>query len=501
MTNTLQKKLNEILTDKNTNLLPENLKKGIRCLGVDGTLEASTSSGGVKQFNTVEEMNASTGNKDGDLAIVYTIIVTPLSSASSVMKLSFPETVVLSTAISNTQRGNFYDIENGNRHLIYMTTSEFKFLDYSTQFGNEIVTYTSSDGLTYTRNGTTDTYTAPATIYYSGEWFNEFSSFLNVVQPTFSGLYEYKSEETKYVLADTQFNATANYLFSGQVAYGLTGEIIGNLSENPSTAFDDANIIVYSKLQKSYDALPVRTLTDDDKTIDANIKIIPTKSDGTSLIDFSQLTNTSGLFAGNRTIQQLPYLNTKAVVNGSSMFRAADNLTHVSGIDFSNMEDVNSMFYQCSIQELDFEFNMPKATNVSSMFGQNTKLAKIGTINIPSATNASSMFYNTNKLTEVNILNTNKVKDFRSMFYNCLSLVIINAMNMQSATSFTQMFADCTALSDESLNNILASLITATAYTGPKTLKEVGLTSEQATKCATLSNYSAFTAAGWTTGY
>lgn len=273
------------------------MKKGIRCLGVDGTLEASTSSGGVKQFNTVEEMNASTGNKDGDLAIVYTIIVTPLSSASSVMKLSFPETVVLSTAISNTQRGNFYDIENGNRHLIYMTTSEFKFLDYSTQFGNEIVTYTSSDGLTYTRNGTTDTYTAPATIYYSGEWFNEFSSFLNVVQPTFSGLYEYKSEETKYVLADTQFNATANYLFSGQVAYGLTGEIIGNLSENPSTAFDDANIIVYSKLQKSYDALPVRTLTDDDKTIDANTKIIPTKSDGTSLIDFSQLTNTSGLFA------------------------------------------------------------------------------------------------------------------------------------------------------------------------------------------------------------
>lgn len=58
------------------------------------------------------------------------------------------------------------------------------------------------------------------------------------------------------------------------------------------------------------------------------------------------------------------------------MFRAANNLTHVSGIDFSNMEDVNSMFYQCSIQELDFEFNMPKATNVSSMFGQNTKLSK-----------------------------------------------------------------------------------------------------------------------------
>ena len=34
-----------------------------------------------------------------------------------------------------------------------------------------------------------------------------------------------------------------------------------------------------------------------------------------------------------------------------------------------------------------------------------------------------------------------------------------------------------------------------------KTLKYIGLTSAQANKCKTLSNYSAFTAAGWTTGY
>ena len=41
----------------------------------------------------------------------------------------------------------------------------------------------------------------------------------------------------------------------------------------------------------------------------------------------------------------------------------------------------------------------------------------------------------------------------------------------------------------------------ATSYTGTKTLAYIGLTSEQATKCQSLSNYSAFTAAGWTTGY
>ena len=38
-------------------------------------------------------------------------------------------------------------------------------------------------------------------------------------------------------------------------------------------------------------------------------------------------------------------------------------------------------------------------------------------------------------------------------------------------------------------------------FIGLKTLKDIGLTSEQADKCKTLSNYSAFTSAGWTTGY
>lgn len=63
------------------------------------------------------------------------------------------------------------------------------------------------------------------------------------------------------------------------------------------------------------------------------------------------------------------------------------------------------------------------------------------------------------------------------------------------------MFYNCIKLSDESLNNILAMCANATSYTDTKTLERIGLTSEQATKCTTLSNYSAFTAAGWTTGY
>lgn len=39
MSNKLQQTLDEILLDKNTNLLPENLKEGVTCLGVTGTAQ------------------------------------------------------------------------------------------------------------------------------------------------------------------------------------------------------------------------------------------------------------------------------------------------------------------------------------------------------------------------------------------------------------------------------------------------------------------------------
>lgn len=40
MSNQLQTNLDTILQDKNTNLLPENLKQGVTCLGVEGTMQA-----------------------------------------------------------------------------------------------------------------------------------------------------------------------------------------------------------------------------------------------------------------------------------------------------------------------------------------------------------------------------------------------------------------------------------------------------------------------------
>ena len=101
-------------------------------------------------------------------------------------------------------------------------------------------------------------------------------------------------------------------------------------------------------------------------------------------------------------------------------------------------------------------------------------------------------------------INTGNVTDIDFMFGNCTNLVTVPLLDISKVTSIENMFCYCPNLSDESLNNILAMCTNATAYRSQGTnmkLSYIGLTSEQATKCTTLSNYSAFTSAGWTTGY
>ena len=65
MLDTLITNLQTIHTEAMTKLIPSNIKQGITIYGVTGTLST------VKTFATVAAMNASTGNVEDDMAIVY----------------------------------------------------------------------------------------------------------------------------------------------------------------------------------------------------------------------------------------------------------------------------------------------------------------------------------------------------------------------------------------------------------------------------------------------
>ena len=116
-------------------------------------------------------------------------------------------------------------------------------------------------------------------------------------------------------------------------------------------------------------------------------------------------------------------------------------------------------------------------------------------------TNCGGLFQNSQNLISVPMLDISNATDIAFMFGDCTNLIYIPVLNTSKVVDMLGTFSRCPKLSDKSLNNILQMCINASNYREDKTLEYLGLSEEQAQKCATLSNYTAFTEAGWTTGY
>ena len=256
---------------------------------------------------------------------------------------------------------------------------------------------------------------------------------------------------TKYAIAPNQFTANSNNLYSA-IAYSKNGIETGTLGVDiDTTYFADTNAKLYSKLQAIYCNTPLNYNGRD-------LCFIPSDINGNALIDFSGRDNLDMYFNEKPLLKCIPKLNIPETV-----------------------------------------------TSMRNMLSNTYSLEYIADINLPSKmTNLHSFCYmsnNNEKLKTAPKINTENVTDFWGMYSRCKALVNVPVYNLASATDLSSMFSGCESLSDDSLNNIMSSLISAVAYTGTKTLKLLGITAEQATRCQALSNYQAFTEAGWTTGY
>lgn len=259
--------------------------------------------------------------------------------------------------------------------------------------------------------------------------------------------------------------------------------------------------------------------------VDKTIQYIPYKEDGTSLWNTSSMTDMYEFAKDCVNLKDIPLLNTSSVTDMSYMFDGCTSLTTISLLDTSSVTAMQEMFYGCSslitipqlnTSSVENTMNMfdgctslitiplidtSNVTSMSSMFDGCTTLITIPQLDISSAEEVNNMFNNCTSLTIIPQLDTSSAIDMSSMFSNCTTLVTVPQLNMNSADSITNIFANCNSLSNDSLNNILASLLTATSYSGTKTLARIGLSSTQATTCTTLANWLACESAGWTTGY
>lgn len=118
--------------------------------------------------------------------------------------------------------------------------------------------------------------------------------------------------------------------------------------------------------------------------------------------------------------------------------------------------------------------------------------------------NCSFALYKCINLETVPQLNTSNVTMFSQMFNGCTNLANVPVFDTTNVMFMANMFVDCPNLTDASLNNILTMCINAGSnYSNAKELSALGFTSTNypASRIQALSNYSAFTSAGWTIGY
>lgn len=591
-----------------SNISPENIKKDINILGIIGTLESGgseinnqdktiTANGTyqadegytglgtvtvnvpqtgdvpVKLFETKEAMQSDPDTKEGDLAVVYRSEIQNATVDSHFQVVTFPDTVVLDTAITDYVDIRYRAVDESVMFdcMGSLDSSRFR-MDCYTETREVRIEYTSSDGITYTRTDTTGNPVDFGTeIYYvrPERWNDAIGKFIQVGGSTFGGLFEYS--DNSWLLAPTQLSAIADYVY-GKEFYGKNGVEIGTLG-TPDNSFIDTNAEMVYKIQSAYNNMEPRVLTDEDKTIDTNIYFIPTKYDGTPLIDTGEVTNMDAMFHYCRNLINIPEINTSSAISMRNTFEMCTNLRNVSYIDTSKVTNMYCMFNGCdklvsieqmntsmvtnmssmfnscrslkTIPELDTssvidmkamfsgcisltnvpQLNTGNATDMGSLFATCLNLTEIPQLDTHSNTNMYCMFYKCNKVTSIPQLNTINVANMDSAFQDCSSITEISELNSSKVTIMQYLFSGCTNLitipllntskvtkmynmvnkcpnlSDESLNNILAMCKNATSYNDTKTLRYLGLTSEQATKCQSLSNYSAFTSAGWTTGY
>ena len=105
---TLEENLQEIKNQKDTYIKPENLKEGITCFGITGTLTGNTT---TKIYDTVETMQADTTQADGTICIVGIRDVDKSeTNRPDINILELPEKI----PVSDVTTGTLITFGNGN---------------------------------------------------------------------------------------------------------------------------------------------------------------------------------------------------------------------------------------------------------------------------------------------------------------------------------------------------------------------------------------------------
>lgn len=240
------------------NLKLEEIKTQIQSLPeAGGTVE------GIKQFATIEQMQADTTAKEGDLAVVYRSEIQNATVDSRFQIATFSDTVVLDTALTDYVEVRYRAVDSSKMFDCWGDLDSSRFsMDCYTDSGPIRIQYTSSDGITYTRTDTTGNPVDFGTeIYYEmpERWNDAIGKFIQTGGNIFEGLYDYELN----VATDniSLHSANVSDWDMRDESSTLAPEYIGEISYTGNDAFNKI-----SKTIKHNDLSGLLLLTADMKT-------------------------------------------------------------------------------------------------------------------------------------------------------------------------------------------------------------------------------------------
>ena len=448
MTDILVNKLQNIKNDKDANLLPENLKAGVTCLGVDGTMQSGIDTSDANA--TAEDI------RRGKSAYVNGEKIN--GEVNSVPE-AFGDSDPLASNV------NFNDPDS----ILECITSFSSSIIFSK--GAYVIKYIPYNAFVE-KLGLTPEKLVKGNTILGVEGNAESTDITDYIDVTFNKTSTSSSQNgvaslVKKLDAVNMNNVTLlSYFFSGCSNLESIGEIqnMGNAT-NISYMFSNCT----------------------------NLIQIPN-------LDTSNATDMSGMFYKCSSLTTIPTLNTSNVKQIAVMFQGCTSLTSLPITNLGNATNISSICRDCSSLTEIPQFDTSKVTNFQNAFLGCSSITSLPLFNTSSVTNMGSAFSSCSNLTEIPQFDTSNVTNMSNMFNGDTNLVTIPILNTSKATC-NNMIENCPNLSDESLNNVLYMLANSATSSSYKTLKRAGFSNEQANKAITLSNWSACETAGWTTGY
>jgi len=193
------------------------------------------------------------------------------------------------------------------------------------------------------------------------------------------------------------------------------------------------------------------------------------------LIDTSSATNLGSAWQNCTSLTSFPLIDTSSATNLSRAWQNCSSLTSFPLIDTSSGADFSQAWYGCNSLTSFPLIDTSSGTNFFRAWYGCNSLTSFPLIDTSSATNLSTAWFGCTSLTSFPLIDTSSGTNFSFAWYLCTSLSTIPAglFDAVAGGNFSDAFFS-TNLTQTSIDNILASLVTSGVNSGTRVFTQSG---------------------------